>query len=289
MKTVAKYATKVYKKVPKKKLVKKAAVMGAKQLIGGSYLDLMSFFVRKSKKKIITYAGSYAYDSFLRSKFARTKLNSLPMILVSTILRSIINFLIFSRIKTGLEWLDFTVSIIITIIITLSTPVFYKSISAHEDIFLYYTNVFIDRLMGPGGWNFAYKVKTIVALLVGVVLLGVLQIVTIDSRYLQKLIIHTLITGFITDQIEQYVNAVNQIKQLHFGMGPISHEEHTIIPVSLKYKTPTVCDTKNIVLIGLKPLRAKVISLADIPKPIQTQPKPTKTYMINIMDDYQNT
>lgn len=295
---VSKYAAKVYKNAPKKKLVKKAAIIGFKQILGGTYLDLASFFVSKSKKKIIKYAGSYAYDSFLRSKFAREKLNSLPMILVSTILRTITNFLIFSRIQTNLEWLDFLISIFITIIVTLTTPIFYKSISAHEKTFLYYTNILLDKFMGPGGWILMYRVKTVLVLSIGLILLSILQFVDVNSGYLQKIIIHTLITGFITEQIEQYINNINHVRVLYYGMGPIHHVEHHIIPISVKYKTSNICDTKNIVLIGLNPLKAKIVSdlvKTNISKVKKTYiskpniPKVKKTYMVNIMDDYVKT
>jgi hypothetical protein len=274
LKAVGKLAKNAYKKVPKKEIVNKAAVFGAKQIIGGTYLDVIGFFFKKTKKKAISYAGSYAYDSFLRSKFARDRLNSLPMALVAMIIRTILNFLILSRLVTGMKLLDFTISMIITIIITLSAPFFYLSVKAHEDAFLSYTNNFMDRFMGPGGWEYVEDVKNRIFLSLGFILLILLQFVEVNSKYLQEIIIHTLITGFISDQIQRRINSIPRVTQCHYGMFNTESDMHILGPenyISQLYRTANICHTENRLIIGgKKPQRAIIVphdKLNDYIKP----------------------
>jgi len=267
LKQVKNIAKKAYKKVPKKKLVNKAATFGAKQLIGSTYLDIVSFFYKKTKKKAISYAGTYAYDSFLRSKFARDKLNTLPMSIISMIIRTIANFLLFSKLITGFRLFDFVVSMVVTVIITLMAPFFYTSIKAHEDMFLLYTNEFVDRFMGTGGWEYVEDIKNKLLLGLGFILLIVLQFVEINSRYVQELIIHTIITGIISDKLQRWIDSARGVKQLHYGMLNTECDMYVLIPgnyVELLYKRANVCDTSNRVIMNLKPQRAKVINISDM-------------------------
>ena len=268
--TVKTIAKKAYKKVPKKKIINKAATYGVKQLVGGTYLDLIGFFYKKSKKSAITYAGSYAYESFLRSKFARNKINSLPMSLVSFVIRIIANFLILSRLITGIKILDFTVSVILTIVITLTAPFFYTSIKAHEDMFLLYTNGIMDRFMGPGGWEYMEDIKNKFLLSIGILLLIVLQFVQVNSKSLQEIIVHMLITGIISDKLQGWVDNIPKIKQVHYGMfstkEDIKRDMHILTPanfVSLSYKVPNECHTDNRVIMGMKEGKRIKISIDE--------------------------
>jgi len=110
LKKVKKYASNAIKNVSKKEVINKAATYELSQIIGGPYLNLLSMIFKKSRKKVITYAGSYAYENLLRSKFALEKINIIPMTIVSMVFRTIFNFLLFSRLVTGIYWLDFIIS-----------------------------------------------------------------------------------------------------------------------------------------------------------------------------------
>ena len=306
LKKVTKIARKAYKKVPKKKLVNKAATYGVKQVIGGPYLDIIGILYKKTKKKAVSYAGSYAYDSFLRSKFARDKINSLPISLVALTVRIIANFLIFSRMITGIRLLDFGLSMIVTIVITLLAPFFYTSIKAHEETFLLHTNRFIDRFMGPGGWEYVEDAKNRLLFFVGVVLLIILQFIKIDSRYLQEMILHALITGFISDKIQRWIDEVSTVRRLYYGMTNTQVDAYVLTPknyVNTRYKRVNVCHTDNRVIIGgHKPQRAVVVSI-DLLKEYTTVDRDPKLIIdeeneekqkkqeltcVDIVDDYNS-
>ena len=305
LKKVKNIAQKAYKKVPKKKLVNKAATYGLKQVIGGPYLDIFNIFYKKSKKKVFSYAGSYAYTSLLRSKFARDKINALPMSIVATVVRTIVNFLIFSRLITGIKLFDFLLSMIVTIVITLMAPFFYTSIKAHEDMFLLHTNNFIDRFMGPGGWEYVETLKNRILLLIGIFLLIILQFVKINSRYLQEIIVHALITGFITDIIQRWIDIIPRVRQLHFGMTRIESEEHQLTFANYANqdcKRVNRCHTDNLIVIGgPKTSRATLVpydklkeyimidmDLPELPKLSGIDNSNVPSTYVNIIDDYNS-
>lgn len=289
-----KYAGKAIKKVPKKKLINKAATYGLKKVIGGPYLDIFNLFYKKTKKKALSYAGSYAYDSFFRSKFAREKINTIPMSIIALIIRSASNFLVFSKLRTGIHWLDFIISMIITILVTILSPLFYTSISAHEEGFMTYTNNFVDNFLGPNGWEYVENIKNRLVLTLGITLIIILQFVNVSSRSLQELIVHTLITGYISEQILEWIDSLlvnrrnnltetmitkseielavvpdkmnieedveHQITVLYIGMEYINHETQYIIPAVLPIRKAKRCHTKNRVFRGrFVPLKAKII------------------------------
>lgn len=261
--TTKKKIQKYIKKVPKKKIVTKAASYGIQQVIGGPYLDLLGLLYKKTRKKAVSYVGSYAYESFFRSKFAREKINAIPMSVISLILRFIFNFLVFSHLQTGIEWLDFIISMIITILITLLSPIFYTSIQAHEENFMRYTNIFINNFLGPNGWEYVERVKKGLFLTIGIFLIILLQWIEVNSRYLQGLIVHMMITGFISDQIMQYIVKLSEIKIVHIGMEYIDAQAQYISPVILPYRKVKQCNTKNIIIIsGMKPLQISKVKIS---------------------------
>ncbi len=202
MKNIKRLAKKTYKKIPKQKIVGQAGAYVAKYFIGGPYLQIANVFYKKAKKEVISYAGSYAYEKLLRSKYARENVNAIPMTIVSVLLRLIFNFLILSKLKTGNWWVDFIVSVVITIIITLFSPFFYISIKAHSDVFMHYTDMILDGMLKPGEPGYAEMVKNRVLIFMGIILIVLLEFLNITSRYVQELLLHSLITGIISEFIQ---------------------------------------------------------------------------------------
>lgn len=271
---IKKISKKAYKNVPKKKLINKAATYGVKQLVGGYYLDMFHWIYKKTKRKALNYAGSYAYESFFRSEFAREKINTLPISIVALVARTIFNFLLFSRLKTGIELLDFLVSVMVTVGVTLLSPLFYSAINTYHDGFMFYTNIFVDNFLGPDGWGYLDNIKNIIFLVLGVGVIVVLQFVEINSRYLQVLVIHLLLTGFISDQLEKWIDSVIESRRKWVDMEEITEDIRSvptyIVPVPL-YKKVNRCNTKNIIIRGLKPLRAKIIRKEELKKYIHIE------------------
>jgi len=259
VKKVKKYTTNAIKKVPKKELINKAATYGLSQAI--PYYSVWSFLAKKGKKKIIKYAGNYIYENALRSKYTIEKLNTIPLSLIAMLLRGILNFLLFSKLITGIHWLDFVISMLVTIFVTILSPFFYTAVKSCEPQITKYTNIFIDNFLGPNGWEYVDSLKNIILLSSGVLLIIILQIVEVNSRYLQELIVHTLITGYVSDKILNHLNELSNKRIFYIGMF-YTDEPQYIVPVFVRAKEVKVCNTKNRVFVELKPCKDwKVVSL----------------------------
>ena len=255
-------AKKTYEQIPKKKIIGKAGTYVAKKIIGGPYLEIGNVFYKKAKKKAMEYAGKYAYEKLVRSEYARKNVNAIPMTIISLIIRIVFNFLLISRTKTGTWWLDFIFSIIITIIITLLSPFFYTSIKAHRDGFMYYTNIFLNGLLEPGDPEYIERLKNRVLIITGIILIIILQFVEINSMYVQVLVVHSLITGIISNMLQQWINSMRN-RIIYIGMTYNYDESHQLgfdNYITIPYKKINYCHTKNRILLGLKPQRAKIIS-----------------------------
>ena len=267
-KNIRRKVVNAYKKVPKKKLLKQTAATAAdytiRQLIPGPIIDLMGFVFNKSKTKALRYAGNIAYDKFFKSKYAREKINVIPMALLSMLIRTVLNAMILVRIKTGINYIDFIISVIITIIITLLSPLFYGLIRPYEDTFMILTNKFVDNFM-EGGMEYLESIKNKILIITGLSLIVVLRLISVDSYYLQELIIHTLISGFVSDQIQRYLNSKSVIKICYIGMEFIEtpiprHIIHIHPEPSLAYKR----NTKNIIVKCLRPQKAEIIKIIKL-------------------------
>nr|QBK91483.1 MAG: hypothetical protein LCPAC302_01030 [Pithovirus LCPAC302] len=289
---IKKFAGKTYKNLPKKKLVKKVATYGAKQIIGGTYFDILGLFVKKSKKKVISYVGGYAYEGFFRSKFAKEKLNTVPMSVLVLIVRIILNFLILSKIKTDNSYFNFAMSIGLTVIITLMSPLFYISIKAHEKGFMIYTDRFIDNFLGDNGWEYVEMIKNIFVIIISVIILIILEFVEINSRYVQRMIVHALISGIISDRLQQWIDKLNDKRRLYYGMTYYDNEDlRELKPenmVILPYRHINYCNTKNRIVSGIKPSRAKIIPHDKLKDYIVVNIDLPNREFIDIMNDYRS-
>jgi hypothetical protein len=274
LKTIKRFA----KKVPKKKIIKKAGTFMVKQLVGGNYLDLAGVLYKGTKDKAISYAGNYAYEKFMRSNYTREKINSIPLIVLTLVIRIVFNFLIVRSLKSEIWWIDFIVSITITVITTLLSPFIYVSIEVHKDIFKKYTEIFIENFLGPNGYEYLEMVKNVIMFIIAVSMIIVLQFVEISSRYIQYLIIHAMITGGISDLFQRWIDRVMK-RRVWIGMTYI----HSVKPkkfkiVTIPYKTIQYCHTKNREIIGAIPERATIVKKDKI-----------KDYIIVSGPDVNNT
>jgi len=297
MKNIKRLAKKTYKKIPKQKIVGQAGAYAAKYFIGGPYLQIANVFYKKAKKEVVSYAGSYAYEKLLRSKYARENVNVIPMTIVSVLLRLIFNFLVLSKLKTGNWCLDFIVSVVITIIITLFSPFFYISIKAHSDVFMHYTDIILDGMLEPGEPGYAEMVKNRVLISMGIILIVLLEFLNITSRYVQELLLHSLITGIISEFIQCQLDKLIVKRKLYIGMTYIEKECHIFGPEHIfvyPYKIINYHHTKNRIILGAKPQRATIIKKKKLKQYIMVDidilkfPKLPKPRLINIIDDYKN-
>lgn len=285
---------KLANKIPKKKLIKKAGTFVAKKLIGGPYIDVASVVVKSAKNKALSYAGKYAYEKFVRSKYAKEHVNAVPIVVISLIVRTILNILILSKLVTNIVWLDSIISIIVTVIITLLSPLFYISIEAHSKGFMHYTNIFINNFLGPNGYEYLEMVKNVIVFVVAMILLILLQFIDVTSRYIQKIIIHLMITGAISDLIQRWIDTLGRKRRLYYGMTYFKPaKSYKLTDVPTPYRSIQYCDTNNRIIMGSKPQRALVVPKSKLKDYIIIELDPNEKIgrkeirLINIINDYE--
>ena len=261
-KKIKKYANKAYttaQTIDERKIVKKVATYGLKQIFGGTYLDVLSLLYDPTKKKALKYAGNYAYDGFFRSKFAREKINTIPMSITAVVFRMIFNFLLFSRLKTEIYWLDFGISIILTVIVTLLSPFFYTSIKAHEPDFMRFTDNFIENFLGDNGWDYLENFKNKILISLGIAMMLILQF--FDRVAIQKMILHTLIAGGISYKLQLVIDSFSPYHDIRYMSIESAPVPCYIINMMLPLKIAKKSNTKNIVFRELKPLKIVIVKI----------------------------
>lgn len=155
----------------------------------------------KTTNKIKTSLTDIALDKFVKSEYLRDTTTILPLTLLSIVIRATFNFLIVSRIKTNIYFLDFFISVIVTIVLAFSSPTIYNSISRTYDAEIKnFSSLVIDSYWVEG-WSFIERWKTIILGSSGVFLILILFLIEVNSTMIQEFIFHTMISSAIVDYL----------------------------------------------------------------------------------------
>ena len=142
-----------------------------------------------------------ALKKFVKSDYLRDTTSILPLTLLTLFARGIFNFLITSRIKTNYIFLDFPLSVSVTVLLTLFSPILYNHISKTYDkeIKVFSKNV-IDSYYTQG-WIFIEIWKSRILGSIGMFTILILFFVEINSFIIQEFIFHTMISSIIVDYL----------------------------------------------------------------------------------------
>tara|TARA_R110002153_G_scaffold272745_1_gene441937 strand:- start:930 stop:1619 length:690 start_codon:yes stop_codon:yes gene_type:complete len=171
------------------------------------YNKLTNFITNKFTENInynlIDPAKKYALKKFVKSDYLKDTTTILPLTILTIFTRGIFNFLITSRLKTDLYFIDLPISVGITVFLTLSSPFLYnlfeKSFKTEsDDLSTYVINSFYKD-----GWVFLEYWKTRILGTSGIVIILTLFFVEINSRMIQEFIFHTLISSSLVDYINR--------------------------------------------------------------------------------------
>ncbi len=181
----------------------------------------------KISNKALNNFKSYALNKFIKSEYLRNTTNIIPLTLISTFIRIIINFLIISRIKTQNYVVNFIISTSTTIILSLMTPLFYDTICyIWENDVLFFTNIVVDNLWNDHEGDFLEMWKSRVFGSIAVLIFISLFFIEITSRSIQEFIVQILITGYITDNLNNYflmlIQEKNNIEKIR--SSPLQHK-----------------------------------------------------------------
>lgn len=165
----------------------------------------MSFFnVAKIKRKFIIGA--------LKSDYAKRTYDFLPTWLVSYVLRFIVDFLFYFRLRFYVDpswtfgwkciyWpLNMAIAVGISVIVVLCSPFFYDLVWQYEKHIKKFTNHVADHM----SWNYYYIWQTRIALGMSACAIAILLCIEVTSYWIIECILHTLICGYILGQYEDW-------------------------------------------------------------------------------------
>jgi hypothetical protein len=153
----------------------------------------MKYFFKKAK--------SYGLKKFVKSDFLRDTTTIIPLYLVMILTRGTFNFLITSRLQTGIYFLDFFFSLFVTVCFALFSPFllnFYSFILENE------TKIFSTHVLNSfwnEGWTYFDYWRVRILGSIGVFTIFLLFFVEINSLFIQEWIIHMMISSLIIDYI----------------------------------------------------------------------------------------
>lgn len=149
-------------------------------------------------------AKKYALKKFVKSDYLKETSTVLPLTLLTFLTRAIFNFLVTSRLQTNYYLINFTISIIVTIIFTLLSPFFYNLFTySIENEVNDFTKHIIDSFW-KDGWVFYEYWKVRILGTLGTFTILLLFFIEINSIMIQNFILHAMISSAIVDLIYNY-------------------------------------------------------------------------------------
>ena len=263
----------------KPKLAQKAGSFILDKAIGSPYVDVVVGAAKQLKRKYLPKVGTYAAKKFIRSKYAIDKLNTIPLVIFSSILRSILGFLIFNNLKTGDKYTDFGISICLTVITTITSPFFYAMASSQTDFFERYTNIFIQDISRTEGYNNYMQKRMLYKTVIMICIIIILNFINITSRYIQEIVFHSLISSWIVEIILKIYRWKHRVTLLHYGMCRYSSSRYKLTKANIilgplrkiKYYDTNTDKAPCLIDDYTRPSRAKIINIEDIKKERKVQ------------------
>lgn len=163
--------------------------------------------VKETQDQALAQVGKYALKTFGKSKYARTTLNTIPTSIIANLLKAVVNFLILYRLNTGTYWVDFCVSMLVTIITAAISPIFYVLVKEREADLLKFSNHFADQVMIQGV-DYLRMWQSRSAIVIGIIAIIFLLFVEVNSEYLIKVIIEYLLAFWVVDKVNQFRDTI---------------------------------------------------------------------------------
>lgn len=152
-------------------------------------------------KKIKTGLLNIAIERFIKSDYLTETVTILPLTLITILVRAIFNFLITSRIYTSYFILNFIMNLIVTVSLSLCSPIIYIGFHrTYEEELKEFSKIVLDSVWLEG-WIFIDQWKNRIFGSLGIMTVIVLFFIEVNSRMIQEAIIHTIISSMIIDYL----------------------------------------------------------------------------------------
>lgn len=185
----------------------------------------------KFYNKSVNYFTNVFLEKIVKSNYLKNTSTVIPLTLLTIVIKAVFNFLITYRLTTNNYYIDFLISLINTIVMTLFSPYIYKFlyINFQKDLEIY-SKMFID-LTWDEGWIFLIKWKNRFLGFLGIFAIFILFFIEINSRMIQEFILHTIITSLIVDSINA---ATIKSKESNSKKQEIKTNAKEILSISVK-------------------------------------------------------
>lgn len=248
----------------------------------------MKRFINNQKEELLSYVGRYAIDKFGKSDFAKENLNIFAMSVISSIIKSIVSFLLLYRLQTNYLIINFILSMFVTMVCAFVSPVFFLFVKLHEKDLVKLSNHILDRATQHDGVLFLLHIRNMTVIAVSLFVIIFCLLVEVTSAYIIHTVIEFLVGFWVVDK-------VNLFREGLFTPVKSNHKltnEPVVIPFQLtKYDFVKIIITpkKARVAFTRQPTRAKLINIKK--KDVAPPPKSKKTLLggskLMIMEDWE--
>lgn len=160
---------------------------------------------------------NYAINSALTSDYARRTYDFIPTWILSYILRTFIDFVLFYRFYTRYYFVNMFMAVIVSVAVTIASPFFYDIVWQYKD----HIQKFTDHVVRNMSWNYYFKWKNRIVLTSACVIIAILYMdwIVVTNWWIIECIIHTLVCGFILGKYDEVKEYVSKPKQLEYTVA----------------------------------------------------------------------
>lgn len=176
----------------------------------------LNLAIRKKQLK------KYALKTALKSDYARRTYDVLPTLLISYVMRTVVDCLIFYRLYTTYTLLNLLLSIIVSVAVTITSPFFYDVVWQYKDHIQKFTDHIVDHMT----WNYYFTWRNRIVLLLVITTIFILYMdwIVITNWWVIECIIHTLVCGFILGKYDEVKDIIMKPTSVYFQVYDLKKE-----------------------------------------------------------------
>ena len=174
---------------------------------------------------------AYAINTALTSDYAKRTYDVIPTWVVSYILRTFVDFVIFYRLYTRNYLVNLMMSIAISVAVTMASPFFYDLVWQYKENIQKFT----DHVVRNMSWDYFYMWKNRIALTVSGTLIFILYMdwIVVTNWWIIECIIHTVVCGFILGKYDEVKEYISKPRPIEYKLEDSRSGPHFAEPVHL--------------------------------------------------------
>lgn len=204
----------------------------------------------------------------LKSDYAKRAYDFLPTWIISYILRVVVDFLLYYRLKLPLENtplyvyypVNMCIAVLTSICVTMCSPFFYDVVWQYETYIKEFTNHVADHMT----WDYYYKWQQRIAAVIAIALVVIFSFVSISPAWLVECIVHTVICGIILGKYEEWRIVIAKPAPVFYEVYDARIRVYQIKYVRIIPKIVKRCYADTELIVDYKaPLKARVVHMKD--------------------------